>query len=122
MNRIKIFNDGENVSESSQIEWNAHPAFEGVFMKNILGGENTGSKISAHIVKIEPGCEIGDHVHDGKAELHEVIEGQGYAVINGKRVEYIPGVVSFIPEDIHHNVQAGEKGLLIHAKFIPALS
>ncbi len=107
--------------EIDSFAWNPHPSFRGVSMKNIICGSDTHGRLSCHIVKIEPGCEIGTHIHEGKMELHEVVNGSGFCEIGERTVDYKKGVVSYIPDDIIHRVCASDDGLLILAKFSPAL-
>jgi len=104
-----------------QIEWSAHPAFKGVYLKHIIKGESTENRLSCHLIKVEPGCEIGIHNHPGKTELHEVINGGGYCLLENKKLNYHKGVVGFIPADTGHSVRAGSEGLFLFAKFFPAL-
>ena len=40
---------------------------------------------------------------------------------DGKRIEYEAGVISVMPAKIPHEVKAGDKGLCLFAKFMPAL-
>ncbi len=117
-----VYQNGNYKINSSEIDWAAHPKFAGVYMKNVLTGKDTDNRFSSHIVKIEPGCEIGNHIHEGKTELHEIIEGQGTALVNDKKIDYTLGVVSLIPDSVPHEIKSGEKGLLLLAKFIPALN
>ena len=117
----KIFNNGIKVSDSSCQSWNAHPLYRGVYMKNFLSARDTDNKISTHLVKIEPDCTIELHVHPGKGELHEIIDGEGIAFVQEKNVDYRSGISSFIPADTPHSITAGANGLLLMAKFIPAL-
>jgi quercetin dioxygenase-like cupin family protein len=74
------------------------------------------------LVKIEPNCEIGNHIHEGKSELHEVVCGEGTALVDGKNITYKTGVISLIPADISHSVKANTNGLILLAKFTPPLS
>ncbi|MCJ2165459.1 MULTISPECIES: cupin domain-containing protein [unclassified Pseudodesulfovibrio] len=103
------------------LEWNAHPAFAGVSLKHLITGHETEGRFSAHLVRLEPGAEIGDHVHETNWELHEVAEGSGQCFLDGKCIPYEPGVVAIMPESASHRVQAGENGLCLLAKFMPAL-
>lgn len=117
-----VYFSGTKVAAIDELAWNEHPGFKGVFMKNMLCGCQTNQKLSTHLVKILPHCEIGDHMHDGKSELHEILEGQGVAIVNNTEIHYEKGTVSFIPENMQHKITAGEQGLLLMAKFTPALN
>ena len=101
--------------------WNKHVKFQGVCMKDIITGTGTEGAFSVHFVKIESRCSIGEHLHEGKAELHEIIAGSGNCFIDGKEVFYSPGDFALIPCDTLHSVTAGDNGLFLIAKFVPAL-
>ncbi|WP_319470712.1 cupin domain-containing protein [uncultured Pseudodesulfovibrio sp.] len=102
-------------------EWNSHPVFEGVALKHLVVGADTDGRFSAHLVRLEPGAGIGDHVHESNWELHEIASGSGHCVLDGKRIAYEAGVAAVMPEGMNHSVQAGDDGLNILAKFVPAL-
>jgi quercetin dioxygenase-like cupin family protein len=72
-------------------------------------------------VRIAPGKEIGTHTHPAQWETHELIKGTGICVDNGVRLAYAPGTISIFPAGLAHSVHADEEGLLLFAKFIPAL-
>lgn len=112
---------GGIVTDVKSLPWNEHPAFKGVYLKHLIKGEATGGTFSAHLVKIMAGCEIGDHVHEDKYELHEVIEGAGTGIVDGKPFAYVPGVMAVMPEGVKHRVIAGEKDMYLLAKFVPPL-
>ncbi|SMC49212.1 cupin domain-containing protein [Sporomusa malonica] len=103
------------------LTWYDHPTFLGVSLKHLITAKNTDGKFSSHLVRVNSGCEIGKHIHEGKWELHEVIKGHGRCIIESKEVNYRAGVAAVIPPDIPHIVKAGEEDLYILAKFIPAL-
>ena len=44
-----------------------------------------------------------------------------YVDVTMKEIEYVPGVISIMPSKVHHEVHAGEEGLFLFAKFMPAL-
>ncbi|MCL1864769.1 MAG: cupin domain-containing protein [Spirochaetes bacterium] len=117
-----IFINGEKVDEISNIKWNNHPKFSGVFTKTLFTGKDSSNNLSAMIIKIEPNHEIGDHIHKGKYELHEIISGYGIGIVGDKKIEYKAGVVSLIPNDIRHSVKAGDNGIILLAKFTPPLN
>jgi quercetin dioxygenase-like cupin family protein len=114
-----FFTDGQQ--SVRELSWNPHPSFKGVYLKHLVSGKNTGNQISCHIVKIEPGCMLDTHVHDGKAELHEVVAGSGTMYLDGKEIAYFKGQVTFIPSNTRHKVVAGKEGMYLCAKFVPAL-
>ena len=103
------------------LEWIAHPAFAGVFMKHLVKGEETDGRLSCHMVKVEGGRELGLHRHDGQLELHEVINGEGTGFLGEREIGYAPGRMTIIPQGVPHKVQAGPDGLVLLAKFVPAL-
>ena len=126
METIKNIENGRlytiNASEdNSNKQWNAHPAFKGVYLKHLITGAETQGQFSAHIVKVEPNCVLDTHIHAGKTEIHEVIVGTADCLIDTKRVAYKPGDIAIIPNDTVHKVVAGEGGLYLMAKFYPAL-
>ena len=104
-----------------QIEWSKHPTFEGVELKHIITGKETEGRFSYHLVRIAPGKVIKNHIHETQLETHEVIAGAGVCINDGAELKYEVGVISIIPEKIPHEVQAGDDGLYLFAKFMPAL-
>ncbi|MFA8435624.1 MAG: cupin domain-containing protein [Marinifilaceae bacterium] len=115
-----LYLNGGKIS-TSDLQWNSHPAYHGVALKHLIEGATTNNEFSCHLVKIEPNCEIELHNHAGKTELHEVIQGSGICTLESNELEYEPGNVGILPADKNHSVKAGEQGLLLLAKFFPAL-
>lgn len=103
------------------IPWSKHPVFEGVELKHIVTSGETGGSYSYHLVRIAPNKSIRDHIHDPQLETHEVIAGKGVCINDGQKIDYMPGVISIMPSKVHHEVHAGEEGLYLFAKFMPAL-
>ncbi len=103
------------------IPWSKHPTFEGVELKHILTSKETGGAYSFHLVRIAPDKAILDHIHDPQLETHEVIAGSGVCINDGHEIKYEPGVISIMSSKAHHEVRAGEEGLYLFAKFMPAL-
>ncbi|HOJ78159.1 MAG TPA: cupin domain-containing protein [Bacillota bacterium] len=103
------------------LAWQEHPKFKGVSLKTLVKGEATNGLVSCHLVRILPGHEIGEHLHEGRIELHEIVAGAGNCILGGQTIRYQPGEVTVIPADLIHRVVAGEPGLIILAKFLPAL-
>ncbi|MEF2144574.1 MAG: cupin domain-containing protein [Desulfovibrionaceae bacterium] len=112
--------DGQSESVDS-LPWNAHPAFAGVELKHLVTGADTQGATSLHVVRVAPGCSIGEHVHSPQWELHEVLAGSGECFMDGLGVAYAPGVTRILPPDRPHEVRAGKEGLHLLAVFAPAL-
>lgn len=120
------FNNGrlvipEKTIMFEQIEWSKHPTFEGVELKHIVTGNDTEGQFSYHLVRIAPGKAIKNHIHETQLETHEVIAGSGICMNDEKELNYEAGLISIIPAKIPHEVVAGEDGLYLFAKFMPAL-
>lgn len=105
----------------SDIPWSKHPTFEGVELKHILTAKDTNGKFSYHLVRIAPNKSIMNHIHETQLETHEVIAGSGTCINEGATLSYEAGVISIIPATIPHEVNAGNEGLSLFAKFFPAL-
>jgi len=126
MNISKLFEEGaielpEATVSADTLAWNEHASFKGVYLKHLVRGEQTDGKYSCHIVRIRARHEIGDHVHEGKWESHQVLDGDGALTLGGRRVRYVPGVMAVIPENVKHKVMAGDEDMYLLATFVPAL-
>ncbi len=120
------FNCGQLVMPEIQkffdvLDWCKHPIFDGVELKHIITADDTDGAFSYHLVRIAPNKKIGNHVHEHQIETHEVISGDGICVNEGKEISYYCGVISIMKAGKPHEVIAGENGLFLFAKFIPAL-
>ena len=103
------------------IPWSKHPTFEGVELKHIITSERTDGQFSYHLVRIAPNKKIGNHIHERQLETHEVIFGTGVCVNDGVEFPDEAGVISIFPIGVPHEVIAGDDGLYLFAKFMPAL-
>ena len=103
------------------IPWSKHPASPGVELKHIITSERTDGQFSYHLVRIAPNKKIGNHIHEKQLETHEVISGTGVCVNDGVELSYEAGVISIFPIGVPHEVIAGDDGLCLFAKFMPAL-
>ena len=126
MDTFESFNNGrlvlpERSVDFSKLEWCKHPTFKGVELKHIVAAKDTNGQFSYHLVRIAPNCSIGEHIHETQLETHEVISGRGECINNGTAIPYDIGTISIMPAGIKHEVNAGEDGLLLFAKFMPAL-
>ncbi len=127
MDTFTLFEKGkfakpEGETSFSAIPWVKHPAFEGVELKALITAKETEGAFSYHLVRIAPGCKIGEHIHETQLETHEVIAGNGKCRNGEGWLLYEPGTISVMPAGVKHEVTAGEEGLYLFAKFMPALS
>ena len=126
-NLFEKFNEGGKLLlpdvtvDFDAIPWSKHPTFEGVELKHIITSEKTDGQFSFHLVRIAPNKKIGNHIHEKQLETHEVICGTGVCVNNGAELLYEAGRISIFPIGVPHEVIAGEDGLYLFAKFMPAL-
>jgi len=114
-----IYLDREN--QAGNIAWIEHPKFTGVYLKHLIKGSDTNGQLSCHLVNLDPQAVLEEHVHEKQWELHEVITGEGSFQLNDKHTLYHPGCMAIIPQGAKHKVVAGKDGLLLLAKFFPAL-
>ncbi|MBQ3515496.1 MAG: cupin domain-containing protein [Lachnospiraceae bacterium] len=126
MNTFEAFNQGSIVTMeggklASEIEWSKHSTFAGVSLKHLITAAETQGEFSYHLVRIEKNCSIKLHIHETQLETHEVVQGFGQCICDGKEIPYVPGTIAVIPKGMEHEVNAGEEGLYLFAKFIPAL-
>lgn len=123
---FETFNRGQLIVPNKtmnfeNVPWSKHPTFDGVELKHIVTSGDTNGKFSYHLVRIAPNKSILNHIHELQLETHEVIHGDGTCINDQCEILYSPGVISIIPKGVSHEVHAGDDGLLLFAKFIPAL-
>jgi quercetin dioxygenase-like cupin family protein len=111
----------EREDQARNLQWNEHPKFKGVYLKHLIGAADTEGRLSCHLVRIDPESVLEEHIHEGQWELHEVIEGEGSFILGAKQTTYRPGCMGIIPKGTSHKVIAGKSGLVLLAKFFPAL-
>jgi len=102
-------------------DWQPHSQFAGVALKHLLTAADTGGAFSYHLVRVEPGCVIGEHMHATQRETHEVVAGTGVCRSHNEDIVYRTGSIALIEPGVRHAVTAGGEGLLMFAKFIPPL-
>jgi quercetin dioxygenase-like cupin family protein len=100
------------------LPWVPHKDFEGVYLKHLIPGDKTGNAFACLLVRIDPGKKIGLHSHPNDLELHEVISGYGSCVTAQGDIDYAPGSMAVLPANSPHEVQAGDQGLCLFAKFV----
>lgn len=61
-------------------------------------------RVFSHVV-LQPGCEIGWHVHRGDGETYYILSGVGEYSDNGQLVTVYPGDVTFVDEGCGHSIK-----------------
>jgi mannose-6-phosphate isomerase-like protein (cupin superfamily) len=122
----EIFEQGVVVFPRFETEANAKPWYslqgsEGVFLKDLVTGKETGGKFSYHLVRIWKDGEVTGHDHETQWEWNLILSGKGTFVMGDKEVAVAPGQAFVTPPKNHHTVSAGHEDLSLIALFIPAL-
>ena len=60
-------------------------------------------RVFSHLI-LEPGCEVGYHVHNGDGEVYYILKGQGEYNDNGQPVTVYPGDVTFTDAGEGHSL------------------
>jgi quercetin dioxygenase-like cupin family protein len=123
---MELFDNGKVIFpgrdlDVAKLPWYEHPAFKGVFLKNLVTAADTKGAFSCHIVKIRKGSVVAEHSHNSEWEFNEALEGIGSFIINGKNYVCKPGISYATPPGMPHIVSAPEEDVYILAKFVPAL-
>lgn len=61
-------------------------------------------RVFSHVV-LNPGCEVGWHVHHGDGETYYVLKGEGDYNDNGTMVHVVPGDVTFVDDNEGHSIK-----------------
>lgn len=122
----KLFGNGKIVFPRKEIDaatipWKKHPAFSGVFSKELVSASDTEGAFNCLIIKIEKGAEASEHAHDVQWEFNEVLDGDGMFAFGDKKSACNPGDSYVNPPGVPHSVAALKEDLYIFAKFIPAM-
>lgn len=68
-------------------------------------------RVFKHMV-LQPGCEVGSHVHTGDCETVYVLKGTAHCKVDGQMREIGPGMVHFIADgEEHYMINDGDEPL-----------
>ncbi len=80
----------------------------------------TGTTTQLVAMKLEPGEEIGEEVHEDGDQIVLIVEGEGEAVLDGERAPLRAGQAVVIPGGTRHNViNAGSEPLRLLTVYAP---
>lgn len=103
--------------------WYAHPAWNGVFLKDLVTAKGTGGAFSYHLVRVSRNCEVADHDHESQWVWNVVLGGTGSFLVEGREISVVqPGQTFVTPPRTHHMVSAGNDELSLLALSVPALA
>jgi quercetin dioxygenase-like cupin family protein len=71
-----------------------------------------GGRTQVAVTRVNAGGEYGDHV-DEYAQIFSVVSGRGEGVVDGERVELVPGVIMRTRAGEPHSLQAAEDQALV---------
>ena len=78
--------------------------------------------ISAFVVRMMPGAELGPHYHESHDEIEYVIRGTGQLLVNDRWVDIKPGSIHFNPmRKVHAARNTGNEPLIVLIAFTPAM-
>ena len=125
-NISKLFEDGTVLLPDLEVRaaeklWYAPPSWQGVFLKDLVTGNETAGAFSYHLMRVERTCEIPDHAHETQWSWNVVLAGTGLFVLGGREVPVEVGQTFITPPHVHHAVSAGDDELSLLAIFAPAL-
>ena len=92
--------DAERITERKTIFGGEGQAF----IRQILNGpeEMYGKGRVFSLLHLEPGCEVGWHIHHGDGETYFILRGRGLYNDNGQSAEVFPGDVTFVDDGEGH--------------------
>lgn len=80
---------------------------EGYILRDLLLQESqlNGTCTYVSCITLDPGCEIGNHVHADDSEMYFMIEGKGLYNDNGEELEVCTGDVMFCDKGEEHAIK-----------------
>jgi quercetin dioxygenase-like cupin family protein len=107
--------------DTQDTPWYQHPEWDGVFLKDLIGGKDTGGAFSYHLVQVWKDCRILDHDHATQWEWNRVISGKGVFTFGDAEIPFVPGQTFVTPPGVRHGVRVYHSDLTLLAMFVPAL-
>jgi len=81
---------------------------------------STGPHAQVVVMSIPPSGEIGEEVHEDVDQVLVFVEGEGIAVLDGRRTGVSPGQLVHVPAGTRHNfVNDGPAALKLYTIYAP---
>ncbi|HOD85502.1 MAG TPA: cupin domain-containing protein [Methanoculleus sp.] len=97
----------------------SNPDWSGVRLLDLASGADTGGAFSSHLVRVQKGCEVPDHLHENQWEWNAVLAGQGKMILDGREILFGPGDTFTTPPGVRHTVVADKEDIALLAVFVP---
>jgi mannose-6-phosphate isomerase-like protein (cupin superfamily) len=73
------------------------------------------------LMKLNPGEEIGQEVHDGHDQFFRIEQGEATAVLNGENIQLKEDEVLIVPAGTEHNIiNTGSNELKLYTIYAPS--
>jgi quercetin dioxygenase-like cupin family protein len=111
----------EQVVHADDMPWYSPPGWKGVFLKDLIGENQTYGKFSYHLVRVQENCEVPLHSHDTQWEWNAILGGNGTFILNKKEISVSKGQTFVTPPGVSHIIRAGNRDIVLLAMFVPPL-
>ncbi|MHC1629414.1 MAG: cupin domain-containing protein [Methanoculleaceae archaeon] len=101
--------------------WYSNPAWTGVALADLASGTDTQDAFSSHLVRVQKGCEVPDHLHESQWEWNAILSGHGRILLDGREISFKPGDTFTTPPGVRHAVVADMEDVAMLAVFAPGL-
>jgi quercetin dioxygenase-like cupin family protein len=110
------------VKTADELKWEAHPFLKGVEFKYLLSKKKDDVDVTVAFVKVEPGADIEEHVHEAQDDIIYCLEGNMKVWIKDEGDFYLePGMMIRIPKGVKHRPYGHSPGFQAIDIFIPAV-
>ena len=81
---------------------------------------STGPHSQVVVMSIPPGGDIGEETHDDVDQILVFVQGEGKAVLDGKKSALAPGRLVHVPAGTRHNfINSGKVDLRLYTVYAP---
>ncbi len=81
---------------------------------------STGPHAQVVVMSIPPAGDIGEEIHDDVDQVLVFVEGDGVAILDGRRTPVSPGRLVHVPAGLRHNfVNEGTTDLKLYTVYAP---
>lgn len=76
---------------------------ENMYLTHLADFEASNPNVKLYsLIQLKPGEEVQYHMHVGESEAYFILSGEGVYNDNGKKVDVVPGMVTFTPSGEGH--------------------